>query len=138
MKTWHTIHVEKSTMGARIADHVAGFIGSWQFIIIQSAIFAVWVIFNTIWLFDAYQFDPYPFILFNLFMSAEAAYASPLILMSQNRQTERDREQAQHDYDTNVAAKEEIETILKELGRLEMQKLDRILALLEKTAEKTA
>jgi uncharacterized membrane protein len=125
-------------MGARIADHVAGFIGSWQFIIIQSAIFAVWVIFNTIWLFDAYQFDPYPFILFNLFMSAEAAYASPLILMSQNRQTERDREQAQHDYDTNVAAKEEIETILKELGRLEMQKLDRILALLEKTAEKTA
>jgi hypothetical protein len=87
---------------------------------------------NTIWLLERYQFDPYPFILFNLFMSAEAAYSSPLILMSQNRQTDRDREQAQHDYDTNVAAKEEIETILRELGRLEQQKLDKILTLLDR------
>ena len=133
-KTWHVLHTEKSTRGARIADHVAGFIGSWQFIIIQSAIFAVWVVFNTIWLFTAYQFDPYPFILFNLFMSAEAAYASPLILMSQNRQSERDRVQAQNDYETNVAAKAEIETILTELGRLELEKLDKILTLLQKPA----
>jgi uncharacterized membrane protein len=132
LMSWHVIHRKNSTFGERVADHVATFIGSWQFIIIQSVIFAVWVIFNTIWLFEAYQFDPYPFILFNLFMSAEAAYASPLILMSQNRQADRDREQAQHDYDTNIAAKEEIETILKELGRLELQKLDKILALLEK------
>jgi uncharacterized membrane protein len=134
IKSWHMAHAENSSFGERVADHVAGFIGSWRFIIIQSAIFAVWVVFNTLWLFGAYQFDPYPFILFNLFMSAEAAYASPLILMSQNRQTERDREQAQHDYDTNVAAKEEIETILKELGRLEIDKLDKILALLQKPA----
>ena len=129
-RNWHDLHREKMTSGARIADAVANFIGSWRFIIIQSAIFGVWVVFNTIWLFTAYQFDPYPFILFNLFMSAEAAYASPLILMSQNRQAERDREQAQHDYDTNIAAKEEIETILRELSRLELDKLDRILALL--------
>ena len=122
-------------MGERVADHVAAFIGSWQFIIIQSAIFFVWVVANTIWLFERYQFDPYPFILFNLFMSAEAAYSSPLILMSQNRQTDRDREQAQHDYETNVAAKEEIETILRELSRLEQQKLDKILAALEKPAQ---
>ena len=134
LKSWHILHAENSTFGARVADHVAGFIGSWQFIIIQSAIFAVWVVFNTVWLFAAHQFDPYPFILFNLFMSAEAAYASPLILMSQNRQAERDREQAQHDYDTNVAAKEEIETILKELGRLELEKLDKILAMLQTRA----
>jgi uncharacterized membrane protein len=133
-KSWHDAHNEETSTGARIADRVAGFIGSWQFIIIQSAIFLIWVIFNTVWLFGAYQFDPYPFILFNLFMSAEAAYASPLILMSQNRQSERDRIQAQHDYDTNVAAKEEIETILKELNRLELQKLDKILALLQKPA----
>ena len=131
LKSWHMIHDENATLGARIADHVAGFIGSWQFIIIQSVIFAVWVVANTLWLFSAYQFDPYPFILFNLFMSAEAAYSSPLILMSQNRQTERDRAQAQHDYDTNVAAKEEIETILKELSRLELEKLDKILAALQ-------
>ena len=134
LKSWHVVHAENSTPGERVADHVAAFIGSWPFIIIQSAIFVVWVIVNTLWLFSAYQFDPYPFILFNLFMSAEAAYASPLILMSQNRQAERDRLQAQHDYDTNVAAKEEIETILRELGRIEIEKLDRILALLKEPA----
>jgi uncharacterized membrane protein len=134
LKSWHVVHAENSSMGERIADHVAAFIGSWTFIIIQSAIFAVWVVINTLWLFSAYQFDPYPFILFNLFMSAEAAYSSPLILMSQNRQTERDRAQAQHDYETNVAAKEEIETILRELGRLEQEKLDKILAALQNPA----
>jgi uncharacterized membrane protein len=134
LKSWHVVHAENSSMGERIADHVAAFIGSWTFIIIQSAIFAVWVVINTLWLFSAYQFDPYPFILFNLFMSAEAAYSSPLILMSQNRQTQRDREQAQHDYDTNVAAKEEIETILRELSRLEQEKLDKILAALQNPA----
>jgi uncharacterized membrane protein len=137
-RNWHAAHRETMSAGARIADQVANFIGSWKFIIIQSAIFVVWVIFNTIWLLEAYQFDPYPFILFNLFMSAEAAYASPLILMSQNRQSERDRVQAQHDYETNVAAKEEIETVLKELGRIELEKLNRILALLEKPAEMAA
>jgi uncharacterized membrane protein len=137
-KNWHEIDRDRMSAGARIADVVANFIGSWTFIIIQSAIFAVWVVFNTIWLLTAYQFDPYPFILFNLFMSAEAAYASPLILMSQNRQADRDRIQAQHDYDTNVEAKQEIETILKELGRLELEKLDKILALLQKPAAATA
>jgi uncharacterized membrane protein len=134
LKSWDVVHAEKSTRGDRIADHVAAFIGSWTFIIIQSVIFAIWVVINTLWLFSAYQFDPYPFILFNLFMSAEAAYSSPLILMSQNRQAQRDREQAQHDYDTNVAAKEEIETILRELSRLEQQKLDKILAALQNPA----
>jgi uncharacterized membrane protein len=133
-KNWHDTHREGMSTGARIADIVATFIGSWRFIIIQSGIFVVWVIFNTVWLFELYQFDPYPFILFNLFMSAEAAYASPLILMSQNRQAERDRIQAEHDYETNVAAKEEIETILKELARLELEKLDKIMELLEKKA----
>ena len=137
-KSWHVIHTANSTWGERVADHVAAFIGSWQFIIIQSVIFLIWVVVNTLWLFDRYQFDPYPFILFNLFMSAEAAYSSPLILMSQNRQSDRDREQAQHDYETNVAAKEEIETILRELGRLEQQKLDKMLSLLEKSAQPAA
>lgn len=132
--SWHLAHHRNSSTGARVADRVAGFIGSWRFIIIQSVIFFVWVVVNTIWLLSTYQFDPYPFILFNLFMSAEAAYSSPLILMSQNRQAERDREQAQHDYDTNIAAKEEIEQVLRELGRIELEKLDRILALLGEPA----
>ncbi len=134
LKSWHLAHLENSSTGARIADHVAAFIGSWQFIIIQTVIFAIWVVVNTLWLLQAYQFDPYPFILFNLFMSAEAAYSSPLILMSQNRQAERDRVQAQNDYETNVAAKEEIEAILRELNRIEVDKLDRILELLRQPA----
>ena len=137
-KTWHDLHFEGLPTGAVIADKVAGFIGSWQFIIIQSVIFAIWVVANTLWLLEAYQWDPYPFILFNLFMSAEAAYASPLILMSQNRQAERDRIQAEHDYETNVAAKEEIEVILKELARLELEKLDKILTLLQKPSQEAA
>jgi uncharacterized membrane protein len=133
-RNWHDLHQANRTTGERVADLVADFIGSWTFIIIQSVIFVIWVLVNTIWLFGRYQFDPYPFILFNLFMSAEAAYSSPLILMSQNRQAARDRVQAQQDYDTNVAAKEEIETILRELDRIEQQKLDQILALLRKDA----
>src|ERR1700675_3218572 len=126
-RNWHDSHREGMSTGARIADIVANFIGSWRFIIMQSGIFVVWVIFNTVWLLRAYQFDPYPFILFNLFMSAEAAYASPLILMSQNQQAERDRHHAEMDYETNLAAKEEIETVLRELTRLELDKLDRIM-----------
>ena len=125
---WHQRHARGQGMGERVADAVANLIGSWKFIIAQSVIFVIWVIGNTLWLLGAYQFDPYPFILFNLFMSAEAAYASPLILMSQNRQTERDRHHAEMDYETNVAAKEEIETIMRELARLEIEKLDRIMA----------
>jgi uncharacterized membrane protein len=125
---WHKRHADAQPFGHRVADALANLIGSWKFIIVQSVIFVIWVIVNTLWLLQAYQFDPYPFILFNLFMSAEAAYASPLILMSQNRQAERDRHHAEMDYETNVAAKEEIETVLRELSRLEQDKLDRIMA----------
>jgi uncharacterized membrane protein len=125
---WHQRHAHAQPLGHRVADALANLIGSWKFIIFQSVIFVIWVIANTLWLLQAYQFDPYPFILFNLFMSAEAAYASPLILMSQNRQAERDRHHAEIDYETNVAAKEEIETILRELSRLEIEKLDRMMA----------
>jgi uncharacterized membrane protein len=125
---WHKRHADAQPLGHRVADALANLIGSWKFIIFQSVIFVIWVIANTVWLLQAYQFDPYPFILFNLFMSAEAAYASPLILMSQNRQAERDRHHAEMDYETNLAAKEEIETVLRELARLEFDKLDRIMA----------
>ena len=125
---WHQRHADSQPLGHRVADALANLIGSWKFLIFQTVIFVIWVIANTLWLLQAYQFDPYPFILFNLFMSAEAAYASPLILMSQNRQAERDRHHAEMDDETNLAAKEEIETILRELSRLELDKLDRIMA----------
>lgn len=133
---WHDRYVESFEFGDHLADKIASFIGSWKFVIIQSTIFAIWVVVNSLYLLDAIRFDPYPFILFNLFMSAEAAYSSPLILMSQNRQAIRDRHQAEVDYQTNVEAKQEIEALQKDLARIEVEKLDhihrRVLTLLEK------
>jgi uncharacterized membrane protein len=101
------------TWGQRIADRVAATMGSWRFIIIQSGLLAVWITLNLIgWL---GHWDPYPFILLNLVLSFQAAYAAPIIMMSQNRQAEKDRLAAQHDYDVNVKAEEEIKAILEHL-----------------------
>ena len=75
--------------GLYLADKIAEFIGSWTFIIIQSTILTIWVTLNVL---RVWNFDPYPFILLNLFLSFEAAYATPLILMSANRTADRDRE----------------------------------------------
>lgn len=82
------IHAHE-TLGDKVADTVVGGMGSWKFIIIQTAIVTVWIVLN-IWLLT-HPFDPYPLILLNLVFSTQAAYASPLILMSQNRQSEKDR-----------------------------------------------
>jgi len=131
MRNWHASHAERLTTGDRIADRVAAFIGSWKFIIGQTAIMVVWVLVNTLALFGFIRFDEYPFVFLNLFMSAEAAFATPLILMSQNRSAERDREHAQHDYDVNVEAKAEIEELMKTLARIENDKLDKIIAALK-------
>jgi len=76
-------------VGEFLADKIAEFIGSWVFIIIQSTILIIWILLNV---FNVFNFDHYPFILLNLFLSFEAAYATPLILMSANRSAERDRQ----------------------------------------------
>jgi uncharacterized membrane protein len=131
MKNWHQAHAEKQNAGDRIADHVASFIGSWVFIIGQTGIMVVWVLVNTLALFGFIRFDEYPFVFLNLFMSAEAAFATPLILMSQNRSADRDRVHAEHDYEVNVAAKAEIEELLTVLARIENDKLNRIIAALK-------
>ena len=131
MRNWHETHVEKQSPGDRIADRVAAFIGSWAFIIGQTGVMVVWVLVNTLALLGFIRFDIYPFVFLNLFMSAEAAFATPLILMSQNRSAERDREHAQHDYDVNVQAKREIEEIMTTLARIEIDKLDKIMAALK-------
>jgi uncharacterized membrane protein len=131
MRNWHSTHFEKQSAGDRIADRVASFIGSWAFIIGQTGIMAAWIVVNTLALFGFLRFDEYPFVFLNLFMSAEAAFATPLILMSQNRSAERDREHAQHDYDVNVAAKTEIEELMSTLARIENDKLDKIIAALK-------
>jgi uncharacterized membrane protein len=79
------------------------------------------------------HWDPYPYILLNLVFSTQAAYAAPIIMMSQNRQSERDRTQAEADYKTNLEAKKEIEELLEKLNTIEIEKLDKILAILENT-----
>jgi hypothetical protein len=79
------------------------------------------------------HFDAFPFILLTLVLSLQAAYAAPIIMMSQNRQSDRDRIQAMEDFETNVKAKEEIEKLITSLDRIEVEKLDKILAILNKT-----
>jgi uncharacterized membrane protein len=127
---WHKKHKAKETVGDRIADKIASGMGSWTFIIWQTIIVILWMVLNS--LAFIYHWDVYPFILLNLIFSTQAAYAAPIIMMSQNRQTERDREHAQHDYEVNLEAKKEIEALQIHLNRVEIEKLDRIIALLEK------
>jgi uncharacterized membrane protein len=129
-KTWHQRHREKLSWGQVVADKVAGTIGSWPFIIAQTIVIIIWIIVNL----AAYwqHWDPYPFILLNLLFSTQAAYAAPIIMMSQNRQNERDRIQAKDDYETNVAAKKEIEELQRALARIENEKLDIILKKIER------
>lgn len=126
---WHQAHESKLTYGDKIADAVALGMGSWRFIIIQTVFVLIWMALNVL----AYMqhWDPYPFILLNLIFSTQAAYAAPIIMMSQNRQSARDRIQAQNDYETNLEAKREIEEIQIYLGKLETEKLDKIILMLE-------
>jgi|SRR5665213_7716 len=129
-KTWHDTHKESSTFGQRLADQVADGMGSWRFIIIQTIIVALWMILNVLAFVG--HWDIYPFILLNLVFSTQAAYAAPIIMMAQNRQSQRDRAQADSDYKTNVAAKKEIEELMQRLDAIEIDKLDKIITLLEK------
>jgi uncharacterized membrane protein len=129
-KTWHQKHKDSLSFGDRLADKVANGMGSWAFIIWQSIIVVMWMILNVVGFIQ--HWDVYPFILLNLIFSTQAAYAAPIIMMSQNRQNQRDREQAQHDYQTNIDAKKEIEALQLQLSKIENEKLDKILQLLNK------
>jgi uncharacterized membrane protein len=126
------------TLGERIADSVAATMGSWKFIIIQSVILLIWIILNV----TAYveQWDPYPFILLNLALSFQAAYAAPFIMMSQNRQAAIDRLAANHDYEINCKAELEIELLHQKLDLLretEVSELIQIIRSLEERIPKT-
>jgi uncharacterized membrane protein len=112
-----------------LADKLALGMGSWPFIVAQSIIILIWIILNIIGF--IYHWDPYPFILLNLLFSVQAAYAAPIIMMSQNRQAERDRYQASDDYRTNIEAKKEIEELQIALARIENDKLNEILNMLK-------
>ena len=104
------------TLGQRIADAVAATMGSWTFIIAQSVALMFWIALNV----TAYvqQWDPYPFILLNLALSFQAAYAAPFIMMSQNRQQDIDRKAAEHDYQINIKAELEIELLHQKIDEL--------------------
>ena len=118
------------TFGQRVADFVAATMGSWTFIIAQSVILAIWIVVNVVaWI---HHWDPYPFILLNLALSFQAAYAAPFIMISQNCQGERDRRQADEDYRTNVEAEQRIQALQKHLASIELNVLNRILEVLEK------
>jgi len=128
-KTWHEKHKDASKFGQRLADSVATGMGSWRFIIIQTVIVGAWMIANVVGFMR--HWDAYPFILLNLLFSTQAAYAAPIIMMAQNRQGERDRHHAEQDYKTNLEAKKEIEQLLEKLNIIEIEKLDKILELLQ-------
>jgi uncharacterized membrane protein len=119
-------------LGARVSDAVAATMGSWPFIIVQSVVLVIWMLLNL----TAYvqKWDPYPFILLNLVLSFQAAYAAPFIMMSQNRQAAIDRLEAKHDYDVNIKAELEIELLHQKIDLMrekEVVELMRVIRTLE-------
>jgi uncharacterized membrane protein len=105
---------EQLTVGQRVADKVAVTMGSWGFIIIQATLLAAWIVINTIQLFFR-AFDPYPYILLNLALSFQAAFAAPFIMISQNRQAAKDRLMAESDYHCNIKGEVEVRNIMEHL-----------------------
>ncbi|HWO01250.1 MAG TPA: DUF1003 domain-containing protein [Blastocatellia bacterium] len=104
------------SFGQRVADRVAATMGSWKFIIAQSTVLLIWLVLNV----AAYMrhWDPYPFILLNLGLSFQAAYAAPIIMMSQNRQADKDRMQTRNDYEVDMKAEMEIMQLHEKFNEL--------------------
>lgn len=111
------------TFGERVADAVASFGGSWPFIFLFLGGMAVWMVYNQS---IAKPFDPFPYILLNLVLSCLAALQAPVIMMSQNRQSARDRMDAQHDYEVNLRAEMEVMGLHTKLDEMRDQKLVRL------------
>jgi uncharacterized membrane protein len=126
----NVLHDESMTLGQRVADGVAATMGSWPFIIVQTVVLAAWIVLNvTELIFHAW--DPYPFILLNLMLSFEAAYAAPIIMMSQNRQAAKDRLQAELDLQTDLKAETLIEDLHGGMEDLRFQKWSELLGIQE-------
>jgi uncharacterized membrane protein len=127
---------EAPTPGTLIADWVAKTVGSWRFIIIQSGVLAIWIILNLVAVIG--HWDPYPFILLNLVLSFQAAYAAPIIMMSQNRQSEIDRRHAEHDYRINVKAELEIELLHNKIDALREQEILELISIIQRLSSQLA
>ncbi len=117
------------TFAEHAADTVAEVVGSWRFILIQTALLVAWLVFNAI---SAARVDPYPFILLNLLLSFQAAYTAPIIMMSQNRQADIDRRRSIEDYAINRKAELEIETLHQKIDLLREQEIAALTASVER------
>ena len=129
----HKDFADEMTFGQRIADKVASFGGSWPFIGLFALFMLLWIGSNVILLlfFHKKPFDPFPYILLNLFLSMLAAIQAPVIMMSQNRQAVHDRIDAQHDYEVNLKAEIEIMDLHQKLDELREQKWEKLLEIQE-------
>ncbi len=113
------------TLGQKISDQVAKAVGSWKFIIGQSICIVGWISYNSL---NNASWDPYPFILLNLILSFQAAYTAPAIMMSQNRQSDIDRHQANNDFEVNVKAELEIELLHQKIDMMKEKELAILIA----------
>lgn len=118
------------TTGQKVADHIASFGGSWTFIISFFSFLALWIITN-IWLLASKPFDPYPFILLNLLLSCLAAIQAPIIMMSQNRLEQKDRQRAEHDYKINLKSELEIQLLNEKMDHLLVHQNKKLLEIQE-------
>jgi len=124
------------SLGDRVSDRVAMVVGSWNFILIQSFLLVLWLVLNlTAWV---YHWDPYPFILLNLVLSFQAAFTAPIIMMSQNRQSSVDRQQAEHDYQINIKAELEIELLHQKITSLQEKEIATLLQLVQAQQQQLA
>jgi len=115
-------HDQSLSHGERVADRFAEVMGSWSFIIVQSVLLMGWIVLNAVAYFR--HWDPYPFILLNLALSFQSAYAAPIIMMSQNRQADKDRLMAEHDYEINLKAEQEVKSIMHHLEQQDELMID--------------
>ncbi len=130
----HPAHLAPPGFGARVADAVAALVGSWPFIVVQSVLLLAWMVLNvTAWV---QAWDPYPFILLNLVLSFQAAYAAPFIMMSQNRQAMVDRADAKSDYDVNRKAELEIELLHEKVDLLRATEVAELVRLIRGLEER--
>ncbi|MEY2706727.1 MAG: hypothetical protein RI905_478 [Pseudomonadota bacterium] len=121
------------TLGQKISDQVAKTVGSWKFIIGQSICIVGWISYNSL---NNASWDPYPFILLNLILSFQAAYTAPAIMMSQNRQSDVDRHQANNDFEVNVKAELEIELLHQKIDMMKEKELAMLIATVQELSVK--
>ena len=128
---------EKYTLGQRAADTIAKFAGSWAFIFSFAGVLILWMVVNAI--LSTKAFDPYPFILLNLVLTCVAAIQAPLIMMSQNRQEEKDRHRAENDYKVNLKTEIMIEDLYDKVNAIlaKQSQIEKLLAEEKTKAEKT-